>query len=96
MKAKRIAALIGVILLVLMYLTTLISAIISKGSTTKTLFSISLVLTVTVPIVLWLFIWMVGRMTGKRTIASPPEVKLPDTDSEDSKPLEICQASPDR
>lgn len=87
MKAKRIAALIGVILLVLMYLTTLISAIISKGSTTKTLFSISLVLTVTVPIVLWLFIWMVGRMTGKRTIASPPEVKLPDTDSEDSKPL---------
>ncbi|MCR5654303.1 MAG: hypothetical protein K6G07_01495 [Lachnospiraceae bacterium] len=67
-KKQRIMALVGVILLVILYLVTLISAIFA-GSYTKTLFRVSLVLTVAVPILLWIYIWLYGRLKKQDTIA---------------------------
>ena len=84
MKAKRIIALMGVILLVMMYVLTLLSAIFFNEET-KTLFRISLYCTVAVPILLWILLWMIGRITGKRNITSPPEIPGADMTGEDMK-----------
>ena len=67
-KKQRVAALTGVILLAALYLITLISAVFA-GSHTATLFRVCLVLTVAVPLLLWIYIWLWGRLTKKETIA---------------------------
>ncbi len=72
MTPKRIAALLIVILLVLLYLITLIAAIIDPSASGK-LFGLCLFATVTIPLLSWVYIWMYGKLTGKRTMADPPE-----------------------
>ena len=68
MNAKRIAALIAIILLAALYVVTLIVAIFDQ-SASGNLFKICLVCTVVVPVLAWIFIWIYGQMTGKKTIA---------------------------
>ena len=67
--AKRIAAWICIIVLVAMYVVTLVAAIMSKPGA-ETLFKSSLALTIFLPIVCWVFIWLYGFFTDKKTIAS--------------------------
>ena len=67
--AKRIAAVAGIVLLVAMYVVTLISALIGTPGAAK-LFRFSLGMTIAVPIFLWIFIWCVGKLTGKDSMAS--------------------------
>ncbi|MFA6664050.1 MAG: hypothetical protein WCS21_07035 [Lachnospiraceae bacterium] len=67
--AKRIAAWICIIVLVAMYVVTLVAAIMSKPGA-DTLFKASLALTIFLPIVCWVFIWLYGFFTDKKTIAS--------------------------
>lgn len=67
--AKRIAAWICIIVLVAMYVVTLVAAIMSKPGA-DTLFKSSLALTIFLPIVCWVFIWLYGFFTDKKTIAS--------------------------
>jgi amino acid permease len=67
-KKQRIAALIGIILLVLLYLATLISAIFNFDGSGR-LFQSCLFATIAVPILLWIYIWFFGKFTGKKTIA---------------------------
>ncbi|MCR5719286.1 MAG: hypothetical protein K6F84_01855 [Lachnospiraceae bacterium] len=67
-KAKRIAALLGVILLVSLYIVTFIVSVVDKSSGGK-LFSICLVATLVIPIMSWITIWMVGKLSGKGSIA---------------------------
>ncbi len=71
---KRICALLVVILLVMMYLVTLFVAVIWPGNSAK-LFAMCLLVTVIVPIVAYIYLWLYGTLTGKRTIASSPEVE---------------------
>lgn len=66
---KRIAAVAGIVLLVAMYVVTLISALIGTPGAAK-LFRFSLGMTIAVPIFLWIFIWCVGKITGKDSMAS--------------------------
>lgn len=68
-KAQRVAAMICVILLAGLYLTTLIVAIIDRSSSGKWFF-ICLVGTLAVPLLTWIYIWMYGVLTQKKTIAS--------------------------
>ncbi|MGN0432041.1 MAG: hypothetical protein ACI4EQ_06760 [Lachnospiraceae bacterium] len=68
MNAKRIAALIAIILLAALYVVTLIVAIFDQ-SASGNLFKICLICTVVVPVLAWIFIWIYGQMTGKKTIA---------------------------
>lgn len=66
---KRVAALVGIILLAAMYAVTLVFAVFDFPGADR-LFRISLGLTVAVPIILWLLIWMIGYLNHKKTIAS--------------------------
>ena len=67
--AKRVAAVAGIVLLVGLYLLTFISACIGTESSGK-LFRFSLGMTIAVPIFLWIFIWCVGKLTGRHSMAS--------------------------
>lgn len=67
-KRKQIAAWIGIILLVAMYVVTLVMAVVDKSSS-GSWFMASLAMTMVIPVLLWFYIWLYGRMTGKKTIA---------------------------
>lgn len=71
---KRICALLVVIFLVLIYVMTLVVAIVWPGNGSK-LFAMCLFATVVVPIVAYAYIWVYTQITGKRTIASVPKVE---------------------
>ncbi len=58
--AKRVAAIIGIVLLVGLYLLTLVSAIIGTEGSGR-LFRFSLGMTIAVPIFLWIFLWCLGK-----------------------------------
>ncbi|WP_051226707.1 HAD family hydrolase [Butyrivibrio sp. MC2013] len=66
---KRIAALVGVVLLVGMYLALLVTAFIIPEKSLELFFG-AIGVTVAVPIMLWIIIWMAGVLTGRHTIAS--------------------------
>lgn len=69
MTPKRIAALLGVILLVALYLITLIVAIFDRSSS-GTWFMLCLIGTVAIPLLIWIYTWMYGVLTNRRTIAT--------------------------
>ena len=74
-KNQRRAALIGVILLAMLFLATFITAIFNFDGEGK-LFKAFLFATITVPILIWVYIWLYGAITKKRTIASVfPEIE---------------------
>lgn len=66
--SKQIVALVGVILLVLMYLVTLVVAIVDSSASGK-LFALCLYATIAIPILIWIYTWMYGKLTGKHTFA---------------------------
>ncbi len=68
MTPKQIAAILGVVLLALLYVVTLIVAIVDTSASGK-LFGVCLVATFAVPLLLWIYIWMYGKLTGKATMA---------------------------
>lgn len=68
MTSKQVVALVGVILLVAMYLITLIVAIFDQDSSGR-LFQACLVATIAIPLLIWIYIWMYGKLTGKHTMA---------------------------
>ena len=67
--AKRVAAVIGIVLLVALYVLTLVSALIGTEGANR-LFKFSLGMTIAVPIFLWIFIWCIGKFQNKRNMAS--------------------------
>ena len=67
--AKRVAAIIGIVLLVALYVITFISAFLGSEGAGR-LFRFSLGMTIAVPIFLWIFIWCIGRFQNKRNMAS--------------------------
>lgn len=77
MTSKRLAALIGIALLVLLYIGTLIVAIIDTSSSGMW-FQMCLTATVAVPLLIWIYTWMYGKLTGRHTIADPDYNIAPD------------------
>ncbi|MBO7339472.1 MAG: hypothetical protein J6U66_05340 [Lachnospiraceae bacterium] len=69
MTAKRIAAIIGIILLLALYVTTLFVAIFDRSSSGQW-FMLCLIGTVTIPLLIWVYTWMYGVLAQKHTIAS--------------------------
>ena len=68
-KMKRIGALVGVILLAGSIVATLIMAIL--GYTFESTVFMGLVIAdICLPILLWIYIWLFGKLTGKHTMAS--------------------------
>ncbi len=66
---KQIAAITGIILLVGMYIVTLILAL-CRFDGAFDLFMGCLLCTVFIPILLWIYIWIYGMLTRKKTIAT--------------------------
>lgn len=67
-KPQRIAALVCITLIVLMYVASLVLALI-KAPWAKAMLRVSLGCTLGLPILAWGYIWMIGRLTKKKTIA---------------------------
>ena len=88
MTPRRIAALLGVILLVALYLITLIVAIVDKSSS-GTWFMLCLIGTVTIPLLIWIYTWMYGVLTNRRTIATIEPEHLDGTKTAETDPREI-------
>ncbi len=68
MTVKRIAAWIAIILLVGLYVTTLVLALLNSPATNH-LFMASAICTILIPVLCWILIWIIGKFTGKKTIA---------------------------
>lgn len=68
-KPKQIAAWVCIILLLLLYIVTFIAAIFDS-SESGVLFRTCLMATIILPILLWIYIWLYGKMKDKHTIAS--------------------------
>lgn len=68
--SRQVVAVIGVVLLLLMYIVTLVSAFVDNSASGQW-FRFCLFGTLAVPIVIWLYSWMYGRLTGKRSIGDP-------------------------
>lgn len=66
--SKQIAAIVGIALLVLLYVVTLFTAIFDSSAAGR-LFQACLFATVAVPLLIWVYIWMYGKLTNKSTIA---------------------------
>lgn len=66
--SKQIAAIVGVAVLALLYLVTLIVAA-TDNSQSGRWFMICIFATVAVPLLLWIYIWIYGKLTGRHTIA---------------------------
>ncbi len=80
MTPKRIAAIVALVLLGLLYIGTFFVALfapVDKGN----LFAACLMATIAVPLLAWIYIWLYGQMTGKKTIA---DLNLMQTDEETS------------
>jgi len=94
--SKRIAALIAVFLLVGLYVATFVVAILDFPYK-ENLFMACAASTVLVPILLWVYIWLFGIMTNRRSMATVwPEENLPHKSSENMDPDEYdFEESPD-
>ena len=68
--SKQVVALVGVILLILMYIITLVVAIVDTSSSGK-YFGLCLACTFVIPIIIFLYSWMYGRATGKKIPGDP-------------------------
>lgn len=67
-KSQRIASLTCVCLILLMYVASLVFSLL-KFDCAKTMVKISLAATIVLPCLAWCYIWMVGKLKHKETIA---------------------------
>lgn len=76
--SKQIVAIIGIALLILLYIITLITAIVDSTASAKW-FRICLFATFALPFIIWIYSWMYGRLTGRSAIGDPeaPDKKEP-------------------
>lgn len=65
---KRIAAWVAIVLLAGLYIVTFVVALVYPPGAGN-LFGACLMATVAVPLLAWIYIWLYGQMTGKKTIA---------------------------
>lgn len=77
--SKQVLAIVGVLLLVLLYIVTLVVAVFDNSESGRW-FMICIFATVAVPILLWIYTWMYGKLTGRHTIADTNG--FPDVDNQ--------------
>ena len=66
--SRQVVAITGILLLALLYIVTLIVAIFDNSESGRW-FMLCIFATVAVPILLWVYTWMYGKLTGRHTIA---------------------------
>ena len=68
-KPKQIAAIICIVLLVLLYVDTQVISLLDFPGSDR-LFAACLMATVGLPVLLWIYIWLYGKYTGRKTLAT--------------------------
>lgn len=68
MTSRQAAAIIGILLLAALYVVTLIVALTDTSSSGK-LFALCLFATIAVPMLIWIYTWMYGKLTNRHTFA---------------------------
>lgn len=68
--SRQIVAMAGVILLALLYVVTLVVAIVDSSASGRLLW-MCLFATIAIPILIWVYIWMYGKLTGRKTMTDP-------------------------
>lgn len=68
MTPRQVAAIIGILLLAALYVVTLIVALVDSSSSGR-LFALCLFATIAVPMLIWIYTWMYGRLANRRTFA---------------------------
>lgn len=88
MTPKRVAAVIALVLLAALYIMTFVVAIVYPPGAGN-LFGVCLMATIAVPLLAWIYIWLYGQTTGKKTIAdlhlmqsAPEDEGKPETEEE--------------
>lgn len=66
--SKQIFAIAGIVILVLLYLVTLLAAF-CDNSSSGTLFALCLFATIAIPVLIWIYTWMYGKLSNKSTFA---------------------------
>lgn len=69
--SRQAAAIAGIALLVLLYIATLVISIVDS-SASAVWFRASLFATFALPLLIWVYVWMYGKLTGKHTMADAP------------------------
>lgn len=64
--SKQVVAMAGIVILVLLYLITLLAAIFDKSASGQ-LFRICLIASFCIPFLIWIYVWMYGKLTQKKT-----------------------------
>lgn len=83
-KSKQIAAWVCIIIIVLLYAATFILSFLDfPGS--GALFQSCLVATVGLPILLWIYIWLYGKIRDRHTIASLDILQTEKAEEPDTK-----------
>lgn len=72
--SRQAVATIAIVLLLLMYLFTLAAAVLDS-SASGTWFRASLFATMALPLLIWIYTWIYGKITGKPTLTAPPSDK---------------------
>lgn len=70
MTSRQLVAIVGVALLAFLYVITLVTAIVDSSQSAKW-FRICLFGTFALPLVIWIYSWMYGRLTGKHAVGDP-------------------------
>lgn len=68
--ARQIAAIAGIVMLALLYLVTLVVAVVDSSASGNLLW-MCLFATIAIPILIWIYIWLYGKLTGRRTMNDP-------------------------
>ena len=79
--SRQVAAIVGVILLALLYLVTFLASIFDRTDSGR-LFMACMAATLIVPFLIWLYSWIYSRAAGKRTIGDPEPPAAPKKDDE--------------
>lgn len=66
--SKQVVAMAGVVILVLLYLVTLVAAIFDPTASGD-LFRVCLIASFCIPFLIWIYVWMYGKLTQKKTFA---------------------------
>ncbi len=83
-KGKQIAAWVAIVLLVMLYVVTLIVAILDTSSAGNWVMG-CLLATAIIPLLTWMYIWMYGKITGKETMADMHLLEGMKEDAEEAK-----------
>lgn len=81
MTPKRIAAIVALVLLAALYIGTFVVALVYPPGAGN-LFGLCLMATIAVPLLAWIYIWLYGQMTGKKTIADLNLLQDPENPAE--------------